>query len=249
MTEHKETFVEKLLKIWYSILAAFGLCTIRSRDEKEREIADLHDKYDEEIQNIIKDYEGKFAEYGRMIDDLTKRSQIAKESYNRIHDQMLRYRDTVPTENLDTIKELEKQIHDIYATSRHFSFPNSIPMAGSVSMNDSGVIADNDNFLDVKVRLIATDEETAKINQEPDQVRRYAMLVDIMKRRGLLERLGERMISSGAATIAMAYNGDCTCFECYLEATAKVLPDAGTIKTLKGDHNNGTVQQFPEAEG
>ena len=228
MTEHKETLGEKLLKLWTSILTALGLCTIKSRDLAIKE-----------LNSAIDEYNKTFTEYDEMIKDLKERSEKAKEAYDRVHDQAIRYRDVVPTENLEIIKELQKQIHDIYATSRDFSFPNSIAIPGSTAMNDCGILNNNEPFIDLKVRLIATDDETARINQEPDQKRRYAMMINIMKQRGVLERIAERMVSCGAVPLAISYNSDCTNFELFAEFTAKVLPNAGTIRTINNDVKEG----------
>ena len=230
MTEIKETFGEKLLKFWYLILANLGLCTTRARDKAIAEITDRTTVTMRGYDQVIEDYEAKLAEYEKNITDLKEQALRAKERYDETYAQMLRYRDDVPIENVDMIKNLQSQIHDIYATSRNFGFPNSIPMAGSVSMSDSGITVNGDNFVDLMIRMITLDEETVRINQETDQRRRYALMVNYLKQRGLLEKIGERMISSGAATLAIAYNHDCTTYEIFAEMTAKVLPDAGTIR-------------------
>ena len=85
------------------------------------------------------------------------------------------------------------------------------------------------------------DDETTRINQEPDQRRRYGMMFNYLKQRGLLEKIGERMITSGAATLAIAYNDDCTNYELYAEMAAKILPDAGTIRDHTEEGVNATV--------
>lgn len=204
MSERKESFGEKLARIWRAILEFFGLCPMK----------DLNDLRQSHKEATV-DLELKINE---------KNEQIAK-----LMAQCNRYRDEVPTENLQVIKDLESQIHGIYVTSRNFGFPNSVPLPGSATMTDAGIMYNDTPFIDLNIRAIATDEETARINQEPDQRRRFIMMIDILRNRGFLTRIGERIITSGAATVGMAYNPDCTNYEVYVDVAAKILPDGGIV--------------------
>ena len=219
-------------RIWAAILRCLGLCTIKEADRKLQETVDkLNDEALKCVQSITKSYDDRLDAYASEISKIHEKAYFADQQYHDALAQCERYRSEVSAENLATIKNLQSQLAEVYNTSRNFGFPNSLALPGSTSMTDNNIQVDGEKYTSVRVRMILTDDETAKINTEPDQKRRYAMSIDMLRRRGLLERLGERMITSGAATLAIAYNQECTNFELFVDAAAKILPDAGTIRT------------------
>lgn len=221
-------------RLWAAILRCLGLCTIKEADHKLQEtITKLDDKALKCVQDITTSYDEKLSAYESELNDIRAKADSMKKLYQDTFTQCDRYRQEVPTENLAIIKNLQGQLAEVYNTSRNFGFPNSLALPGSATMTDNNVQVDGENYTSVRVRMILTDDETARINTEPDQKRRYAMSVDMLRRRGLLERLGERMITSGAATLAIAYNMDCTNYELFVDVAAKILPDAGTIIITK----------------
>ena len=234
-TQTPKTFRQRLKEFWYDILAMFGLCTIRAHNNSCTIIRDSYEvqleAYKEKLRITTETFHEKFDAMQRDLDRIKELDATDKEQYREAVAQLERYRDAVPAENVDMIKTLQKQIGEIYATSRNFGFPNSLPMPGSISMSDNLMRTDDGEFYDAKVRMILMDDETQRINNEPDQRKRYIMMVDLLRRRGMLERIGERMITGGAATLAIAYNQNNTNYELYAEFTAKILPDAGTIRT------------------
>lgn len=201
-----------LANLWAAILKALGLCTIK---ELESAITETKDEDWATFQKQRENYEAQHKKDLELIDELREAAR--------------RYRDEVPTENLETIKSLEAQLHEVYQHSLNFGFPRSIPSPGSVSMYDLTVAHEDQLYYNARLRMILTDDETSRVNQEPDQAKRIKIVDQILEQRGMYTRIGRRMVMGGASPVTLAYNSDCTNFEVYAECAARIMPNAKTI--------------------
>ena len=145
--------------------------------------------------------------------------------------------------NMDLVKDVQSQLSDAAHSAGLFSFPRSVPIPGSLCIDeaiharidsDGSAIGEN---LAIRSRLIVLDNVTAKLNQYPDLYSRINILIEELRKCGGLDKFAERIIRNGGATMFLVYNSNCTNYELYLESIIKkqstyLVIDDETVKKI-----------------
>lgn len=225
----KKTLANILADIWRTFLKVLGLCLL---SDHEKQCSEIVDECEKKILDLRNAYQEKMDVFEKDLEDIKRANEEVQYKYTRALEQVVRYREIVPMENLAAVKSYQKQLSEYLHDTTTFGFPSSRAIPGSVAMSSAIVHADEHDMINCRLRLIATDEETTLINQEPDMRIRYKIMLDILRKRGLYEKIAEHILYDGGASMSMAYNNSCTNYELYIDMAVKVLPNAGTIRDL-----------------
>ena len=191
------------------------------------EKSDMYETMYTNQQTVVNDDIAKIHELEENYDNLKKDYSKTCDDYHdlRVENTELRatlsrYK-TAGDYNLKFVKDTQKLLEREIKPSDEFSFPRSQPWPGSMTITDDIANMDNgDKKVIVRGRCIAMDDTTTQINNEPDMYGKIMKMVDQMKRYGTLDRVAYQMITSGAMTLTLAYNEDCTNYVLYYEMAA-----------------------------
>lgn len=132
-----------------------------------------------------------------------------------------------PDNNAEYMKTLQTQLNAAISNSEAFEFRNSVPIPGSVSMiGGNARLSDDGTATVVRFRAIATDQMTAQINAATDMTTKVNVVVSHLRSTGFLSRMAETFLKSGAVSLILAYNENCTNYVLYGE-TALVNRSGG----------------------
>lgn len=132
-----------------------------------------------------------------------------------------RYR-VAASENLDLVKDIEKQLGDVMNTDHWFGFNGSHAIPGATSFHTEGVdVEEVGSFTVLRSRTLALDDVTQIVNSTPDMYGRINAILDQMRRYGTLASIAERLISCGAVQFVLAYDRGSTTYSLYIETVAK----------------------------
>lgn len=151
--------------------------------------------------------------------------EAKKEADRQVRYTIEKYK-AVPDENAALIKELQKQLGDLFREHPVFGFPNSIPIPGSTCVVSHTIRSDDtDDKAICQGRCILTDDITAAINDNPSAEDRFNIITNYMKRYDILARITLELMRHGALGLSLAYNKNCTAYEVYYEVIANVVKD------------------------
>ena len=244
----------KLRRFLQKILRFFHLYTASEHDQVCTIIRELYDTQIEAYKMAVTGWELKYEELSVQlemrnadIDEIRAKLQDIKESDTDLREAVDIYR-SAAERNLDYVKNVEKQISDVLRDSTAFGFPGSIPIPGSAVIRRDDVHIGDDEYNVIRARIMTLDHITTQINMEPDIGKRIGIVLDAMERQGLMNRISNALIASGAAALILAYNPNSTVYELYVEITAKNYKRGATLE-VRDPHrkqNNGLlVEQIP----
>lgn len=125
-------------------------------------------------------------------------------------------------QNLDLIKELQKQLGDVFHAHPVFGFPTGIPIPGSTCVTTFDYTKeDGTNVAVLRGRSILTDDMTPRIDNTPGIVERTQLIRDYMDQYDLFSKIGKDLMSRGGIKMTLAYNRNCTAYEVYYEAVVE----------------------------
>lgn len=113
---------------------------------------------------------------------------------------------------------LSKALHGdvVYGFNRSLAFPGSTAVT-THEYRDS----DNEKFVTISGRTLVDDATTAQLHNLPDINAKYQRLYNYMVQYGLIDRIAQMLVNSGALQFTMAYNSDCTVCEVYYNVQLK----------------------------
>ena len=121
-----------------------------------------------------------------------------------------------------TVQEtLSKALHGdaVYGFNRSLAFPGSTAVTTHEFRESDD--AKDEKFVAISGRTIVDDATTAQLRKLPDISSKYQYLYNYMVQYGLVERIAQMVVNSGALQLTMAYNTDCTVCEVYYNLQLK----------------------------
>lgn len=219
--EKKPTLWERLLRIWYAILSVFHLMTVGQHNKACEVINSLHDSKVLIMENSLSYKESVIGTLTEDINALNEKLAQSEEECRKIRSKIDAYKATASV-NLDYVKDTQKALGEVLGKTPEFGFPKRVAIPGSSTMTkDIKTLDDGEEYSVIRVRLIAPDNITAIINQEPDMATRVGILLKQMDIFETSKVIGETLLNNGAVRLILAYNKNCTNYELFAEVVAK----------------------------
>lgn len=123
----------------------------------------------------------------------------------------------------DYYKSVQKQISEALTEDSRFKFGFRGGIIGSSHVG-SAKDTNSGNIL-INGRTVFLDEVTEKIQRASSMNEKYYIALNQLIKYGLIEKVSERLIQSGALEFTLGYNQDCTSLELFYQITC-VPPEA-----------------------
>lgn len=123
-------------------------------------------------------------------------------------------------------KELSKALHKTEA----WGFPNNMAFPGSTSVTSDIIEKDGDAYLTIKGRTICDDAQTTQIQQATSLRSQIDIIISILKKFGIYEKIVDMIISTNAIEYTLAFNPDCTTSEIYYQVVVRKPTDVIMVK-------------------
>ena len=237
------------LRFIYALLRSLHLYTSKQHDEVCRTINQLNDAKVSMLNEQLDFAENKAnrlaEENGRlmsMVEETTSTVSMLEEENGKLRTSVeefelaiadLRTRfelaNRADEDNMKLVKETQKALSEGLHGTTMYEFRGSHPIPGSTSVQRDTFVDGNDECTVVRMRCLALDETTTKINDMKTNAERIRAVVDQMRRYGTFGRIAEELLRSGAMAMTLAYNGNNTTYELYVETMAKNYNDKTTF--------------------
>lgn len=123
-------------------------------------------------------------------------------------------------------KELSKALHKTEA----WGFPNNMAFPGSTSVTSDTIEKDGDEYLTIRGRTICDDAQTTQIQQAVSLRSQIDVIISILKKFGIYEKIVDMIISTNAVEYALAFNPECTTSEIYYQVVIRKPTDVIKIQ-------------------
>ena len=225
-----KTLRAKLFSIWTAFLSTIHLYTKSHHDKACSAIRTL---YEAQIENMNKVLDGWKVAYDQAANAFNKASAELEDTkskmalleekvkdFSAMEKKVAVYK-TTASANLEYVDNVQKQLAGILEKSPEFGFPKSVPVPGSTSIKNYETESEGDKFEVLRFRVMAFDDTTYNIHQNPDMESRIGFMLNHLKQYGGMEKIAERLIYSGAVALTLGYNENSTVFSLYAEAVLK----------------------------
>lgn len=128
-------------------------------------------------------------------------------------------------------KEVQKQISEIAGTGEEYKFKYNIEFPGATTIKSANLL--ENGHVKVSGRTILMDDTTAKIQAATSLREKYTIGLNYLIKTGLLNRLTQNLIQSGALQFTYGYT-ESTTIEVYYTIEA-IVPDSYMIETENKD--------------
>lgn len=126
-------------------------------------------------------------------------------------------------------KEVQTQISDMMHVSPIMGFPNAMRFPGATVIKDMATVNEaGDKCITVIGRSILPDYITTKIQTAVGMTDKMLIIRNELLKQGILDRITQDLIKSGAISITLGYNKDCTTCEAYFTVKAEI-PESDLI--------------------
>lgn len=124
---------------------------------------------------------------------------------------------------------LSRALHDdsVYGFNKAMAFPGSTAVTThQYTDQNSGA-----GCMSINGRSILSDQDTAEIRNRASMSEKYQYVFNYLVKYGLIDRIAQMLVNSGAIQFTLAYNTDCTTMEVYYNTQVKI-PDTKLIVDL-----------------
>lgn len=220
----------KIVELFIKFLNAIGIYTRSQMNEltdSRNTLAGSLDEHKVTVSSLASQLEEKTTEVENLrhqLNEMTERASNHETTITTLRTKLDEVTAEVDSsreaamENLDLIKELQKQVGDLFHDHPVFGFPTGIPIPGSTCVTTSDYTKeDGTNVAVLRGRSILTDDMTDKIDSTPGIVERTKLITSYMETYGLFAKIGKDLMNRGGIKLTLAYNRNCTAYEVYYE--------------------------------
>lgn len=126
-------------------------------------------------------------------------------------------------------KEVQTQLADMMHVSPIMGFPNAMRFPGATVIKDMATVNESgDKCITVIGRSILPDSTTTKIQTAVGMTDKMLIIRNELLKQGILDRITQDLIKSGAISMTLGYNKDCTTCEVYFTVKAEI-PESDLI--------------------
>lgn len=123
-------------------------------------------------------------------------------------------------------KTVQEMVSKALSEDSRFKFGSTGGIPGSSHVGvSSGINSNEETEIVINGRTVFLDEITDKIQHATSMNEKYSIALNQLIKYGLLEKVAQRMIQSGALEFTLGYNQNCTSLELFYQITCK-KPDS-----------------------
>lgn len=126
-------------------------------------------------------------------------------------------------------RTVQKQLSGEFHHDPVFGFTSSPAIPGASVV--TGFYNGNDNSSNIVGRTLLMDNITAKVNNAMTMAEKYRIILNTMIQLGLIDKIAQNLIATGAIQLSLTYNENCTTSEVYYMVKCQ-KPDPDSILTI-----------------